>query len=136
MNQPFRGIRYLGIADVFVQYARVFHCMEEQALDQVRSLAVLESALSRPQSRSLYQDADLALQAAVLAHGIAEDQAFVEGNKRTALAATLTILLVNGYEISASQQERFDWMRRLSEGETVEQLAGRIRAALVPVGED
>ena len=136
MNAPSRDIRYLAVADAFAQYARVFGCTEEQAADQVRSLQVFESALARPQNYAPYQEADLALQAAVLAHGIAEGQPFVEGNKRTALATALNFLLINGYEISASQQERFDWMRRLSEGATVEELAGRIRVALIRVGED
>ena len=74
--------------------------------------------------------------AATLAHGIAEGQPFIEGNKRTALESARGFRLVNGYQATASQQVRFDWMRRLSEGETVKALAVSIRAALVPIGED
>jgi prophage maintenance system killer protein len=48
----------------------------------------------RPSSYAFYQSGDLALQASVLAHGIAEGQYFVDGNKRTALAALHT----SGYE--------------------------------------
>ncbi len=78
-----------------------------------------------------YQDADLAMQAAVLAHGIAETQPFVEGNKRTALASMLTFILVNGYELTTSQEELARWIIRLSEGLGPADLAPRIRAALV-----
>jgi death-on-curing protein len=78
-----------------------------------------------------YQGADLAMQAAVLAHGICEAQPFVEGNKRTALAAMLTFILVNGYELSTSQEELAGWIIRLSEGIEPADLASRIRAPLI-----
>jgi hypothetical protein len=41
---------------------------------------------------ALYEDADLALRAAALAHGVAESQTFIDGNKRLALIAMLTFL--------------------------------------------
>jgi len=37
----------------------------------------------------------------VLAHGIAESQPFLDGNKRLALVAMLTFLKANGYRIDA-----------------------------------
>lgn len=132
--QPAEEIRYLGVAETLACYSAVFECTEQQAADQLRSRDGLESALARPQFYAYYEDADLALQAAVLAHGIAESQPFIEGNKRTALAVLRTFLLANGYQVSASQTERFRWMPRLSEGAPVEELADRIRAALVRAG--
>lgn len=46
----------------------------------------------------LRRDFNLAtVQAAVLAHGIAEPQSFVDGNKREALIALVTFLELNGY---------------------------------------
>lgn len=39
------------------------------------------------------------MQAAVLAHGIAEGQSFLDGNKRLALVAMLTFLEVNGFSV-------------------------------------
>ncbi len=93
---------------------------------------LLESALARPANYAAYQHADLALQAAVLAHGIAETQPFIEGNKRTALIALATFLLLNGHNLTASQDERMAWMIELSRGWPVENLADAIRGALVP----
>ena len=90
----------------------------------------------RPKTRAHYADADIAEQAAVLADGIAETQPFVEGNKRTALAALLTFIAVNGYELLASQTERADWILRLSAGLSVDGLAALIRRALVVAGPD
>jgi death-on-curing protein len=71
------------------------------------------------------------LQAAVLAHGIAEAQHFLEGNKRTALVALRTFLSINGYNVDVSQEERANWIIPLSQGTTVDQLAEQIRNALM-----
>jgi len=79
-----------------------------------------------------YKADDFALQAAVLAVGIAETQPFVEGNKRTALAAMLTFIAINGYELRASQEQLADWIIRLSAELDEDGLAALIREALVP----
>lgn len=65
----------------------------------------LEGALARPATHAHYQDADLALQAAVLAHGIAKTQPFIDGNKRAALVAMLTFLEINGARLQATDRE-------------------------------
>jgi death-on-curing protein len=92
--------------------------------------------LTRPKTRAHYEQADIASQAAALAHGIAETQPFIDGNKRTALAAILTFIAVNGYELRTSQEERADWMLRLSAGMDIDGLAEVIRRDLVVAGPD
>jgi death on curing protein len=87
-------------------YAEVFGCSQQEAADQLRSRDALEAALARPRWYAQYGEADLARQAALLAHGIAETQPFIEGNKRTALGTMLIFLDWNGYGLSASQSER------------------------------
>ena len=82
--------------------------------------------------RAMNERADVALQAAVLAHGIAELQPFVEGNKRTAELAFVTFLEENGYLLTASQPERAGWIEELSQGIPPERLVEHIRAAIVP----
>ncbi len=128
------GTIYLGLEDVLGLYAEITDCSEQEARNQLRSPSGLAGALSRPATYAHYQGADVAVQAAVLAHGIAEGQHFVEGNKRVALVAMRTFLLVNGYELSATQEERAAWIVRLSEGGTTEELAEKLRGALVPAG--
>ena len=88
----------------------------------------------RPRTHAHYKNADIALQAAALADGIAETQPFIEGNKRTALAALLTFVAINGYELSATQNERASWILRLSSGLTVDALAQLIRKSLSIAG--
>lgn len=124
---------YLTLEDALELYAAIVDGTTEQAAVVLRSQSSLEGALARPATYAHYQDADLALQAAVLAHGIAESQAFLDGNKRLALVTMLTFLEVNGYRVDASDAELADWIIDLSAGLTPEQLADAIRPRLVPV---
>jgi hypothetical protein len=66
---------YLTLADVLELHALIIGVTAAEVADQVRNRAGLESALARPETYAHYQDADLALQATVLAHGIAEGAA-------------------------------------------------------------
>jgi death-on-curing protein len=94
----------------------------------------LESAIARPETYAHYQDADLALQATVLAHGIAEGQQFIDGNKRTALIAMLVFLEINGWRIEASDTELADWILSFSRGATPEAVARLVSAAMRRTG--
>lgn len=125
---------YLEAEDVLGFYADIFELSIEEARDRLRNEEGLRSALNRPMTYAHYQGADIALQAAVLAHGIAEGRHFLDGNKRTALVAMRTFLSINGYDVDASQRERADWILSLSKGATAEQLAERVRSALVEQG--
>jgi death-on-curing family protein len=117
--------------DALWVFAELFGCTDVEAADQVRNGDGLESALARPKSYAVYEAADLASQAAALAHGIAEGQHFVEGNKRVALAILMTFLRLNGHDVTATQHERATWILDLSAGQTVNELANKIRASLV-----
>jgi death on curing protein len=124
-------VAYLDIEDVLEAYAAAVGCPPEVARDQLRSRALLESALGRPRSYAFYQQADIALQAAVLAHGIAENQPFVDGNKRTAEVAMLGFLVINGYDLNATEEQLVEWMLALSESLTAVGLAEQLRRHLV-----
>jgi len=58
-------------------------------LDELRDEGLLRSAIARPQHAAQQANADLAEQAATLLWGIAENQPFVDGNKRIALSSPL-----------------------------------------------
>jgi death-on-curing protein len=121
---------YLELEDVLALYADLFGLDARGALDRLRNEEGLRSALNRPRTHAHYGKVDVASQAAALAHGIAEGQHFLEGNKRVALVTIRTFLAVNGYGVEASQEERADWMISLSGGLSIEELADRIRMAL------
>lgn len=72
-------------------------------------------------------------QAAALAHGIAESQAFIDANKRLALVAMLTFLELNGYRVEAPDPDLADWILSFSAGTTPQQLAPLVRDAMRPI---
>jgi death-on-curing protein len=123
---------YLTLEDALELYAAIIDSTAAEAAKLLRAGSTLEGALARPQSYAQYEDADLSLQAAVLAHGIAEGQPFLDGNKRLALIAMLTFLELNGYCAEATDPEFADWIIELGRGGTPEQLADHIRPRLRP----
>ena len=62
----------------------------------VRDKGLLQSALARPQSG--YYSC-LSLQAAALLQSLAQNHAFVDGNKRVAFALTAIFLRMNGFRL-------------------------------------
>jgi death-on-curing protein len=85
---------YLSLADIIALHALV---MERLGLPPapLRDEGRLESATMRPQMAAHYEQADLIRQSALLAVGISQAQAFVDGNKRTAFAACDVFLRLN-----------------------------------------
>lgn len=67
-----------------------------------------------------------------MAHGIAESQTFLDGNKRLALVAMLVFLQVNGFQVEATDPELASWILGLATGTSPEQLAELIRRRLSP----
>ena len=99
----------------------------------LRDEGLLQSALARPQHLAAYGDPppDLAALAAAYAFGIARNHPFIDGNKRTALVAARTFLLVNGANLEASQEEKYLTFLRLAGGSlSEEELADWIRQRL------
>jgi death-on-curing protein len=121
---------YLDLEDALTLYGLVIGATAAEAVDHLRNREGLQSALARPATYAHYEGADLALQATVLAHGIAEGQQFIDGNKRTALVAMLTFLEVNGLRVEASDPELADWILSFSAGATPENVAQHLRLAL------
>jgi hypothetical protein len=73
------GAIHLDVDVVLLVHAEIFGLSLEAARDRVLKPEGLASAVNRPPTYEHYRDADLALQGAVLAHGIAEGQIFVDG---------------------------------------------------------
>jgi death-on-curing protein len=86
---------YLNLAEVVAAHTAAM-IQTGAAPTPLRDEARLESAIARPRMAAYYEDADLVTQGVVLMLGISQAQAFVDGNKRTALTAALAFLRVNG----------------------------------------
>ena len=78
----------------------------------IRDQGLLEAALYRPQT-GYYTD--LTEEAAALWESLAQNQAFIDGNKRTAFAATYTFLAINGVRLTADAEETYAFVAALYE---------------------
>jgi death-on-curing protein len=99
-------IRYLTADDVLA-IADAFFTALGYARPVLRGggRELLESAVHRAQVFAFYGDADLASQATALMHGIAQNQPFVDGNKRVAFAACVVFLRANGHPLVQGARE-------------------------------
>lgn len=84
----------------------------------VRDEGLLDSALARPQQLFAYGDPppDLAQLAASVAHGLARNHPFIDGNKRTAAVACEVFIVLNGGRLGATDPELYPQYLGLSEG--------------------
>lgn len=124
---------------VWLEQALVLAIHERQISEHggsagVRDEGLLESALARPRQLHAYGDPapDLADLAAALAHGLARNHPFLDGNKRTAHVGYRTFLALNGAELIATDEEKYLTMLALAEGKLTERefaawLRGRVR---------
>jgi death-on-curing protein len=83
----------------------------------VRDAGALESVLARPKNLASYGNPDAAELAAAYAFGIARNDAFVDGNKRTAWVLARLFLSANGMELRFQKQEAIKVMLALAAGE-------------------
>ena len=90
---------FLGLGDVIALHHAVMGKLGA-ASQGLRDEGALESAIMRPRMAAHYEGADHVRQAALLAVGVSQAQAFVDGNKRTAYAALDTFLRLNGLVFS------------------------------------
>jgi death-on-curing protein len=127
-------IAYISLEEALVLYAEIKGLTREAVDAELRDIGLLDSALARPLHAANYADADIAEQAATLVWGIAENQAFIDGNKRLALVVTLTFLELNGFRLEMSDDEKFQLMIEISGGMTVTRVAELFRLRLRPPG--
>jgi death-on-curing protein len=96
---------YLTGEQVLFIHARVI--AETSGSHGVRDLALLQSALARPQAsfddKDLYPD--LLSKAAALLDFLINNHPFMDGNKRTGIAATGLFLVLNGRHLKTANSE-------------------------------
>ncbi len=95
MNEP----RYVDRATVDALHRLSLE--EHGGQDGLRNEHGLESARAQPQHVFSYGSGDLADMAAAYAFHLAENQAFIDGKKRTAVLAALYFLELNGVKTSS-----------------------------------
>jgi death on curing protein len=91
---------------------------EHGGIDGVRDDSLVESALGAAQNDFHYGGGDAFAVAAAYAFHLSQNQAFLDGNKRTAIASALTFLAINGYSrvaTEAEQKEIYDALIAIAE---------------------
>jgi death-on-curing protein len=125
-------IKWLPKEAVLAMHAR--QLAEHGGGTGIRDMGLLDSALQRPLNKHAYESPDTADLAAAYAYGIARNHPFIDGNKRTALVASRTFLLINGYQITAAKEDRARTFIALADGSLSEfNLAAWFRGQMVKV---
>jgi death-on-curing protein len=106
---------------------------------QLRSQHLLGSAVGRPQQSAFGEDAypDVHSKAAALFQSLACNHAFVDGNKRTAVLATITFYGLNGYHFAAEQTSLLHLVLDVATSvyEEIETIADHLEKWVVPIDE-
>jgi death on curing protein len=104
---------YLTIAEVLAMHADQIE--RYGGSEGLRDRGQLEAALFRPQT-GYY--ADLIEEAAAVWESLSQNHPFIDGNKRTAFAATYTFLAINGASLTAEADAVYAFVSRLYETHT------------------
>lgn len=104
---------FLSVAQVAALHR--FALEQHGGQDGLRDAAAFESAVLHPQNVWLYAQGDLFDMAAAYAFHLAESQAFLDGNKRTGMAAALTFLKLNGKTVTRHTDELYAAMIAIAE---------------------
>ena len=102
----------------------------------IRDEGLLHSAVAAPQATYGGESpfSDLPEVAAAYLFYICRNHPFIDGNKRTALVVSRTFLLLNGFNINASQEEKYLTFLKLAEGKIdEEELTKWFRGKLVEI---
>jgi death-on-curing protein len=99
-------MRYLTVGEALEIYDRVMR--QSGGSMGILDLGSLESAVAQPRmtfnGKELYPT--IVEKASALGYSLIQNHPFVDGNKRTGHAAMETFLVLNGYEISADENEQ------------------------------
>ncbi|MGA2928917.1 MAG: Fic family protein [Solirubrobacteraceae bacterium] len=136
MTEEGRGeieLIYLTLEDALELYGLIVGATAAEAAKHLRNRDRLESALARPATYAHYEDADLALQAAVLAHGIAQSQLFIDRNKRTRRSRCSPSWRSMDSKVKATDPELARWILGFSARATPEDITKLLRPGLFDV---
>jgi len=106
------------LLDAAVEAIHLRQLSEHGGSPGLRDAGLLASALARPKPLSAYggEDVSLCALAAAYGYGIARNHPFIDGNKRTAFVATWLFLRLNGFDLDAPMQARYDTFLALADG--------------------
>ena len=114
-------MRYLYPKQILYLYQKIVQ--QSGGSVGLRDEGLFESAVYRPQASFGGQDLypDLFSKAAALGHSLISNHPFVDGNKRVGLEAMRLMLRLNGCDIHASLQAKYDFVIEIATGKRTEQ---------------
>jgi death on curing protein len=121
---------YLTVGDVLALHE------QEVSANLLGDFGLLESAVLRPQTTIGGEDAypDLHTKAAALFHSLARNHAFIDGNKRIAVATTALFYLLNGHDLDPDAHDLVALAVDTAEGLlTVADIAGQLKHWTTPL---
>jgi death-on-curing protein len=91
----------------------------------IRDAGLLDSAVAMPRQQfgGEYLHADLASQAAAYLFHICRNHAFIDGNKRSALASAELFVMLNGRALEATNEELVDFTLGVADGSICKEAA-------------
>lgn len=106
-------MKYLTVKDVLLLHDLAIE--KSGGTHGLRDLPLIESAVNRPRASFGGEDLypGIFAKAGALCHSLIKNHAFVDGNKRTALFAAMTMLELNGYLFECTQEELVDFGLRI-----------------------
>lgn len=109
-------MNYLNMNQILAIYHEVIE--HTGGAKGVRNVRLLESAVARPQATFTKKDLypDVFSKAAALGHSIISNHPFIDGNKRTGYMSMRLFLNVNGYDMKAPLQEKFEFIMEIAKG--------------------
>lgn len=132
-------MNYLELDDVLAIGCEVLG-LDADALVRVTDLGLADSAVARPragfQGEEFYPTIEA--KAASLLYGLARNHAFIDGNKRVAVLATLQFLNGNGLDLDLSPiEEAFKTAVSVASGDlSLEDLTDWIQQRIGPLEDD
>ncbi|MCH7605210.1 type II toxin-antitoxin system death-on-curing family toxin [Patescibacteria group bacterium] len=107
-------MEYVGAQDILVLHARII--AKTGGREGIRDIHLLASLVERPKAsfggKEMFRT--VLEKAAVYLESLAKYYVFVDGNKRTALAASARFLFINGYKLTASNTEAENFVLRVA----------------------
>ena len=111
MTQPV----WIEASDVLMLHDRLISL--DGGMAGLRDIALLESALARPQQLHAYADtSDIVDMAASYTAGLLQNHVFFDGNKRTGFVVGILFLELNGYRFTATEDAATQAVLELTTG--------------------
>lgn len=109
-------MKYLIVKDIIKINAKLITTVSSGELIGLKDAAALDMAVNQPQQEVFGEELYPTIydKASILAINLAKRHPFQNGNKRTALVAMITFLMMNGYATSFTQEEAVQFILNIT----------------------